>query len=712
MANENMIKFYRGLVDNLPAAGVNGALYITTDEGAIYYGTGTGMKRLGDYIMVDAIENLPADGANATSLYYCVKENVLCRYDSAKGWVQINKQPTADEMKTLLGLGTAAYKNEGDFDAAGSAKAVRDYVGEIPEGYTEETIVAYVNKKAEETLNAASGGSSESAASVLAALNTYKAENDPKVTANTDAIAAIKDGTSVDSFADVETELAKKVDKVEGKSLIADTEITRLAGMSDGANKVEKSDTNGNIKIDGAEVVVYTHPEKHAIADVDGLQDALDGKSDDGHEHVAADITDLDATIKGYDYATKTELGDVDAKFADYKTATEQKAIDDEQDRRLGVIEGDYLKAADIADFETKENVKKVSDELDAYKTSNDTAVALKADKSVVDAMYTNTKIDELVQAVKDYADTNDADTKYGITYDSENKKIKLVEGGTEVEIDATEFIKDGMIETVTIGEDNDLVITFNTAAGKEDIVLPLDQLVDIYTGVEGARVKVTVASDKSINAELVADSITSGYLSPEVRASLAKADTALQEHQSLEDYRKAADQDVIDAAQNTEIAKKLDKTTYETDKATTDAAIKANADAIAALDDTYATDAELTKAIEDEVTRADAKYALVGHNHDDAYDAKGAASAAQTAAETKAAELDAALKTELQGEIDVEVKVVADDLAEYKTSNDAAVALKANAADVYTKTETFTKDEVNAAIAAAVETAHTWGEF
>lgn len=50
--------------------------------------------------------------------------------------------------------------------------------------------------------------------------------------------------------------LDKKVDKVAGKSLINDTEITRLAGMSNGANKVEAS-TNGNIKIDGSEVSVY-----------------------------------------------------------------------------------------------------------------------------------------------------------------------------------------------------------------------------------------------------------------------------------------------------------------------------------------------------------------------------------------------------------------------------------------------------------------------
>lgn len=134
----------------------------------------------------------------------------------------------------------------------------------------------------------------------------------------------------------------------------------------------------------------------------------------------------------------------------------------------------------------------------------------------------------------KAYADENDADTKYGITYDSANKKIKLVEGGSEVEIDASAFIKDGMINTVTINENDDLIITFNTDAGKENIVLPLDQLVDIYTGIEGDRVKVTVSSDNKISADLVAGSISKNYLDTAVQASLSKADSALQAHQDI----------------------------------------------------------------------------------------------------------------------------------------------------------------------------------
>ena len=51
--------------------------------------------------------------------------------------------------------------------------ALTTYVGTIPEGYTESNIVAYIKKVAADTLDAANGGSSESAASVKAALEAF-----------------------------------------------------------------------------------------------------------------------------------------------------------------------------------------------------------------------------------------------------------------------------------------------------------------------------------------------------------------------------------------------------------------------------------------------------------------------------------------------------------------------------------------------------------
>lgn len=66
-----------------------------------------------------------------------------------------------------------------------------------------------------------------------------------------------------------------------------------------------------------------------------------------------------------------------------------------------------------------------------------------------------------------------------GGSYDSVGKKILLKHGDTTVaEIDATDFIKDGMVSSVAISGKN-LVVSFNTDAGKEDISIPLKNIFD-----------------------------------------------------------------------------------------------------------------------------------------------------------------------------------------------------------------------------------------
>ena len=74
-----------------------------------------------------------------------------------------------------------------------------------------------------------------------------------------EAIAAIGIGDYVKSST-MTTELAKKVDKVEGSRLMTNDEGTKLSGIAANATKVEKSNTNGNVKINGSEIVVYTLP--------------------------------------------------------------------------------------------------------------------------------------------------------------------------------------------------------------------------------------------------------------------------------------------------------------------------------------------------------------------------------------------------------------------------------------------------------------------
>ena len=84
------------------------------------------------------------------------------------------------------------------------------------------------------------------------------------------------------------------------------------------------------------------------------------------------------------------------------------------------------------------------------------------------------------------------------LTYNTKTKKINLegFDSSIIASIDATAFIKDGMINTVelvTNPESHDpgtyLVITFNTDAGKDAIYLDVTSLIDAYQGTNGVRI-------------------------------------------------------------------------------------------------------------------------------------------------------------------------------------------------------------------------------
>lgn len=97
--------------------------------------------------------------------------------------------------------------------------------------------------------------------------------------------------------------------------------------------------------------------------------------------------------------------------------------------------------------------------------------------------------------------------TQLGLTYDSGTKKIKLtgVSGATVAEVDATDFIKDGMVQSVEL-EGNNLVITFNTDAGKDVVTVDLSKFIDVYTAGNGIAI-----SGKAISAKV--DTASENYL-------------------------------------------------------------------------------------------------------------------------------------------------------------------------------------------------------
>lgn len=159
-----------------------------------------------------------------------------------------NAQAAADSAATAASTADGkAVKAQEDVDALEAVVAELDsYVGNIPEGYTETNVIAYINKKAQETLETASGGSTESAASVLAALNTYKAENDPKVANNTQAAtnaqaAANKAQEDVDALTQTHaTDKAALEAKDSELSIAINAEKERAVGVENGLeNRIE-----------------------------------------------------------------------------------------------------------------------------------------------------------------------------------------------------------------------------------------------------------------------------------------------------------------------------------------------------------------------------------------------------------------------------------------------------------------------------------------
>ena len=626
---ENMIKFLRGNVANLPQTATPGALYFTKDEG-VYLGLDNGSyHRYGDFITVADVNSLPATGAHATCMYYCTSENILARYDSVKGWIQINKQPTAEELKGLLGLGSLAYLSEvaeANLNADLAAK-INDAYGvrhshdnkTVLDGITAEKVAAWdaaegnaksytdgkdsaMNTRVE-ALETAIGENGSVATQIKTAIealdytdtavdgeyvsavnevdgkisvtrkalpdysNTYDAKGAAATAldnakAYADGLAANYDekGAAAGVKTELTAEINKKVDKVEGKDLIATSEIERLAGVSDGANKVEASANNGSIKIDGVETVVYTHPEKHAIADVDGLQAALDGKQAAG------------------DYATKTEVNNVDAKFADYVTsasyATDKAATESALADRYTKSEADAKFALAEDAYDDDEVRGLISDNAESIGTLAGKVGEVPEGQTVMGIItniqenaYDDTELRGLIGDNADAIDAIEADylkaadkTELSDAIAAEKERAEGIEGGLETRLAAVEG------DYLKASDKEDLQTQINTIMNNPDAEGAINSIneftqyvADHGTIADGMRVDINKnKEDIAANAKAIEDE--SGRADAAEKALAGRLDVLEAiDHEAYKDYADGK----ADAAKEAAIADAASK--YET---------------------------------------------------------------------------------------------------------------------------------------------------
>ena len=505
MANENMIKFLRGNVANLPQTATAGALYFTKDEG-IYMGMEDGSyHRYGDFITVADVNSLPTTGAHATCMYYCTAENILARYDATKGWIQINKQPTAEEMKTLLGLAALAYKSEvaeadlnadlaAKINAASGAQHTHDNA-DVLDGITAEKVTAWDSaeqnaKDYADGLNTAMNTRVEALEAIdhehanKALLDTYTqteadlADDVAKKHSHTfnetelnkivegdvakwNAVVAdhltsedkttlenaIKEAKKAGTDANTNIEAYKVTN--DARVLAVEEDIAEIVDGTNGILAQAKSYTDGkdsamNTRVAALEAAAPTHATKDELADVDAkfanynttvAQKAIDDAQD---AEIAKKVNKTDYEADKATFATKTELGDVDAKFANYRTAADQDTIDNGHKERIEALEakfaGDNSVDAKIAaavkaeEDARKEAVKGVQDEVDTLEGRMDTAEGKIT--ALEGASATHATKDELAGVDAKFANYKTAEAQKAID-DEQDRRLGELEGAS-----------------------------------------------------------------------------------------------------------------------------------------------------------------------------------------------------------------------------------------------------------------------------------------
>ena len=210
-------------------------------------------------------------------------------------------------------------------------------------------------------------------------------------------------------------------------------------------------------------------------------------------EELSAAIEDLSATVDSRLSNTQSRWGNIAGDLSD------------QTDLKLAL---DGL--SDAIDINTS-NINEISTGLEAVQNELATTSALLSD--AIDGL--SNAIDDANKAVEALAESKADKTELSeyarkantsIDYNSTTKKITLDADGYTTQIDATAFIKDGMVDNARYDEQTKMiVITFNTDAGKEPISVDVAALFNQYTAGTGLilddaefSVDTTVIAQKS----------------------------------------------------------------------------------------------------------------------------------------------------------------------------------------------------------------------
>ena len=653
----SMISFKKGLLANLPATKTAGTFYVTTDERAMYLDVDASTRiRLGDFQEFATVNALTANpNPSTTALYYVSDINCLAKWNGSE-YIQINKDTGMTSVEVTgdgNAITAAVYDAAGRkltltkgatymtaADVDGKISTAVGSLGNDAEGNAYANVKAYVDAKT-------SGIATDTALSELAGkVSTAESEIDALQ-------AAIADGGSV-------------------ANAIADA---KKAG-TDAAAAAATAQATANSKTTMAEVEAKNYATKTEAQGYANAKDTAISAAKAAADAAQADVDALEIKV-----GTVPENKTVVQMIADAQAAA---TYDDTALKgRVSNIEKDYLKAADKTELSNS-----ISDMDTAYKAA-DTALSNRV-KAIEDDHLKAADKTELANSIADVK--SDVDT----FLNAANIGGEAIDTLKEIQ----EYISS---DGTAAAEMTSKIGALETTVGK---------------AAEGENPATGLVKSVADNAAAIA---TEKSRAEGVEADLAQADT-----DNLAAAKKYAD-DAITGLKIGDYAKKSDLDTHTGDTTvhiTADERSKWNAAESKAH--THSNKALLDTYTQTEENLADA--VAKKHSHANAAELNKIAdgdvakwNAAQANAEATAASALATAKTELEGKITAaqtaaEGKVTELANGAVKTNTDNITALQNGKADkattlagygitdAYTKTETYTKDEVQGLL--------TWGSF
>lgn len=274
---------------------------------------------------VDALEAKVGTVADGKTVVQMIADaQTAATYDDTQ--IKADIKANADAITVLNGTGDGSVSKQ-------VADAVASIVADAPEAYnTLKEISDWISSHASDAsaMNSQINTNKDDIASLTALVGSLPetATSDTVVGYIDEAIAALKIGDYAKA-ADL-TAAVNRIGTAEGKITTLEGKVKAIEdkNISDGANKVEASTTNGNIKIDGVETVVYAHPATHAISEVTGLQDALEAKA----TQTSLDTTNANVTANTNAISVINGTGDGSFAKADATLKTELQTYADQSE--------------------------------------------------------------------------------------------------------------------------------------------------------------------------------------------------------------------------------------------------------------------------------------------------------------------------------------------------------------------------------------------